>query len=603
MTYVLYGGREGALRTIRPPAEVDRFETRIGDSPGVQREQPARDVVDAVLESRLQFFKVVLVGTQIHVSIARKLPWTRDYTDRALTEAGALAALGQIYAGRITVAAARQVYQRLLDARTLKYSPKTEHESTEDSSHLATIDVAILTDASTALNLTPLAMVERWRLQIGEAKLIESVLRGLGRAETLSVFFSAQDLAAYKLSVPLIRMLLTRRLESLVELARHHPAAKPWREAFARNGALQRAEREPNLADFGNVTPVEWARPALLLTAAIRKGLREQLARTIAESLRQGRNDHLRPHALAVDNAAEFTLKMYEPLHTERLPPMGWEVHGGQQLTNIKDEPIYLLRVESDRVFFQNAKDQKFYEQTLEGFAQEQLYSIYALAGEKAKGAIVLGKWVLGVLGAIFPLVRYGVLAADVINSAHRLQSNHQQLELLYDSVRVAYGNIDKLLPGVLPKVWDAVLDKRNVLLFNPLQNPDVGAWLKAIVRVVMMRQANIAKASYVGDAVSAFLNKSWGAIGKGLDVLMAVIQYAKPLTSAVLRSTGVSEQRAFDLAIRRLQELGVVDALLIGGQTLKVVSGDLDRLSREIKDLIENATRLMKLIKQSLEW
>jgi 5,10-methylenetetrahydrofolate reductase len=64
-----------------------------------------------------------------------------------------------------------------------------------------------------------------------------------------------------------------------------------------------------------------------------------------------------------------------------------------------------------------------------------------------------------------------------------------------------------------------------------------------------------------------------------------------------------VSEQRAFDLAIRRLQELGVVDALLIGGQILKVVSGDLDRLSREIKDLIENATRLMKLIKQSLEW
>jgi hypothetical protein len=144
---------------------------------------------------------------------------------------------------------------------------------------------------------------------------------------------------------------------------------------------------------------------------------------------------------------------------------------------------------------------------------------------------------------------------------AFKLQARREQLESDYASVKLAYANIDALLPGVLPKVWDAVLDKRNVALFNPLKNPDVGAWLKVVIRLVMMRQARVVNASYAADAVNGFLQKAWVTIKKGLGTLKEIVKIVGP---AVVGSTGVSGHRALELAQQRLKELGVVDVLAI---------------------------------------
>src|SRR5690606_25551071 len=149
----------------------------------------------------------------------------------------------------------------------------------------------------------------------------------------------------------------------------------------------------------------------------------------------------------------------------------------------------------------------------------------------------------------------------------------------------------------------DAVLDKRNAALFNPLQNPDPGAWLKVVIRVVMMRQARVVSGSYASEAVTGFLNKAWKAIKTGLSALWEVIKHVVVVGHAVVGSTGVSGERALAMAEERLRKLGVADAAAIVLQVRRLSKADLERLSREVKDLVDNSTKLIDIVRDSLSW
>jgi hypothetical protein len=597
------GGRlpPGRIASAAPLAIYRDIRPHAGEAAD---KRALHDEVDAFLASRLGLYKVTLVGMQIHVSLSRTYEWTKRYTDRALTEAAVGAVLNALYMGGATTEQARKVWDQVI-GRTVRLVPAQAQAraSTQYAEYLV-IDGPALRRISAALNLTPRHMVEPWRLKVGEAKLIEmALLQVVGAFDRLVPYFAPEDLAEAGLSVEMIRRLLDKHLDSLIDVARHHAAARPWRQAFERNLALHWAEREPVFADLDPAPPEQWARTVLDLAAATRDTLRKQHAREVEERRRHARNEHLRPHEIDVDDAARFILENFDPAQAARLHTTGWEVQGGQQLTNIKGEPIYLLRVRDGRVIFQHLGNKRFYEQTLEGFGEEQLYGIYAAAGRKAQGAITLTKWVLGLAGAVFPVVRYGLLATDVLNAAAQLQAHRVELERHYDSLKLAYANIDGLLPGVLPRIWDAVLDKRNVALFNPLQNPDVGAWLKAIIRLVLLRQARVVSASYAAEAVSGFLNKAWAAMKKGLGVLWEVVQHVIVLAPPIAGSTGVSGQRALDLAQQRLKELGVADALFVAATIKRLSRGDQDRLSREIQDLISSGTQLLEVVEKSMSW
>jgi len=566
-------------------------------------EGPPRDEVDAFLESRRSLYQVALVGTNVHVTLSRSHEWTARYTNRALTEGAMGAAINVIYMGGATAAQARRAYEKVV-GHGVKFTPATNQKHGEGAVHMTIIDDAAMTTIAEALNLTPKFMGEKWRAGFGEAKMIEFALDlAYDSFDKLVPHFSQKQLAASRMSVGLIHHLLEKRVQSMIEVAKRHPAAAPWREAYKRNLALHWAEREPVLEDFDKVPLSQWAKAVLEVATATRDALNEQIERKREEDRKHARNEHLRPHEIKVDNAAAFILEHFEPTHTERLHPNQWIVHGGQQLSNIKNEPIYLLRVESGRVIYQHLGNKRFYEQTLEGFSEEQLYSVYAAAGQKSQGAIALTKWVIGLAGAVFPPVRYGLMATDVLNAAFKLQTNRAELERNYDSVKLAYANIDALVPGVLPKIWDAVLDKRNVALFNPLQNPDAGAWLKAIIRLVMMRQARVVNASYVADAVNGFFAKAWAAIKKGLGALWEIVKHVIVVGSAVAGSTGVSGQRALDLAQQRFEELGVRQSLAIVGQIKRLSEADQQRLVREIQDLSTSGSKLMEVIKKSMSW
>jgi hypothetical protein len=597
------GGQATAGRIASAAPQAIYRDTRSRVDETVEKEA-RRDEVDAFLASRLSLYKVALVGMQIHVSLPRAYEWTKRYTDRALTEAAVGAALNALYMGGVTTEQARKVWSEVV-GRTVRLMPAQAQAraSTQYAGYLV-IDGPALQKISSALNLTPRHLVEPWRLKIGEAKLIEmALLQVVGAFDRLVPYFAPEDLAAAGLSVEMIRLLLDKHLDSMIDVARRHAAARPWRQAFERNLALHWAEREPMFADLDPAPPEQWARTVLDLAAATRDTLRKQHAREVEERRRHARNEHLRPHEIPVEDAARFILENFDPAQTARLHTTGWAVHGGLQLTNIKGEPIYLLRVRDGRVIFQHLGNKRFYEQTLEGFGEEQLYGIYAAAGRKAQGAITLTKWVLGLAGAVFPVVRYGLLATDVLNAAAQLEAHRAELERHYGSLKLAYANIDGLLPGVLPRIWDAVLDKRNATLFNPLQNPDAGAWLKAVIRLVMLRQARVVSASYAADAVSGFLNKAWAAMKKGLFALWEVVEHVIVLVPPIAGSTGVSGQRALDLAQQRLKELGVVDAMLIGAAISRLSRGDQDRLSREIQDLVSSGTQLLEVVEQSMAW
>ena len=566
-------------------------------------ETPPRDEVDAFLESRKSLYKVALVGTNVYVTLPRSHEWTARYTNRALTEGAVGAAINAIYMGGATAAQVRKAYEQVV-GRGVKLTPATKQMQGEGAIHMTIIDDAARAKIAQALNLPPKFMTETWRAKFGEAKMIGFALGTAYRSfDRLVPHFSAKALSASKMSVDLIRHLLDKQFQAMVEVAKRHPAAASWRDAYKRNLALHWAERDPVLADFDKAPLSQWAKTVFELATATRDTLREQIARKREEDRKHARNEHLRPHEINVNDAAQFILENFEPTHKERLHTTSWIVHGGQQLTNIKNEPIFLLRVESGRVVYQHLGNKKFYAQTLEGFGEEQLYSIYVSAGQKSQGAIALTKWVIGLAGAVFPPVRYGIMATDVLNAAFKLQANRTALERSYDSMRLAYANIDALLPGVLPKIWDAVLDKRNAALFNPLQNPDAGAWLKAIIRLVMLRQARVVSASYASDAVKGFFNKAWAAIKKGLGALWEVVKHVIVLAPPVAGSTGVSGQRALDLAQQRLRQLGVVDAVAIVGQIKRLSSADRERLAREIQDLVNNGSKLTEVIERALSW
>jgi len=566
-------------------------------------ETPPSDEVDAFLESRKSLYKVTLVGTNIHVTLPRTYEWTTRYTNRALTEGAVGAAINAIYMGGATSAQVRKAYERVV-GHGVKLTPATKQMHGESAIHMTIIDDAARAKIAQVLNLPPKFMADTWRAKFGEAKMIEFALGTAYHSfEKLVPHFAAKALTASKMSVDLLRHLLDKRFQSMIEVAKRHPAAAPWRDAYKRNLALHWAERDPVLADFDKVSLSQWAKTIIELATATRNMLNEQIVRKREEDRKHARNEHLRPHEIKVNDAAQFILENYDPTRKEQLHTTLWIVHGGQQLTNIKNEPIFLLRVDSGRVVYQHLGNKKFYEQTLEGFGEEQLYSIYVLAGQKSQGAIVLTKWVIGLAGAVFPPVRYGIMATDVLNAAFKLQANRTALEQSYNSMKLAYANIDALLPGVLPKIWDAVLDKGNVALFNPLQNPDAGAWLKAIIRLVMMRQARVVSASYASDAVKGFFNKAWAAIKKGLGALWEVVKHVIVLGPTVAGSTGVSGQRALDLAQQRFRRLGVVDALAIVGQIKRLSSADRERLAREIQDLVNNGSKLMEVVERSMSW
>jgi hypothetical protein len=543
------------------------------------------DVVDGFLGDRTSLFRVKLTGTRIHVTWPDEAPW--QYTNRALSEAALLAALRAIYDSKLDAAKVHAAWRRLV-GHGIKFIHPRGVET-----RLIVIGDQELIKLAAACGYRPQQMIESWRRQRGLSKMLEYALASAARSwKTLSPYFAASELSAAGMSSELIRHLLARWFESMVEVAKTHSAAKPWRDAFERNADLVEGKREPTLADFdpnfNKATVAEWAHTILQLAKTTRETLNEQLARERADERKRQRNEQLRPHEIPVNDPVAFIVKTYDPVHSVRLDEYGWSgpVQGGELLMNAKGEQIFLLRAESTGIVFQNLVDRKFYKQTLEGFAQELIYAVYAEAGRQSlpAAAIAIGmtRGLFEVVGMIFKPVKHALSAVDVINAGFQLKKNEREIERAYQNVKVAYANIDRLLPATLPKVWRAVLDEKYVHVFNPLEHPDPLPWLKVVVEIAIEHELHAG----AGEAVESFLHTAWDAIKKGLGAL---------LESA--------REQTFELAKKRLEDLHVTGADAIVSQLHRLSNADRERLAREIGELGDHAAKLMEIVKTSLSW
>ena len=442
-------GWESEAALLAPWAGRDDMPA--GDADGAESplaEDDQKDDVDPFLDARTNLYKVSLVGTNVHVSVPRTHDWTDRYTNRALALAGTAATIRALYGAGIPIDTIKKAYDKVL-AKGVKLIPATQVRRGEGAVQMTIIDVAALEKIEDALGFQRAKMEKAWLAKRGEAYMLEYALGTARKSfETLKPHFSDKDLAEARISVGLIKVLLEKHTQSMIEVSKRHAAAAPWRAAFQRNRDLTSWTRGPALTDFDQVPLKQWADAVLAIARDTRKLVAEQIERRREEDKKHFRNEHLRPHLIKVANPVEFILDNYDSSHKQRIDPYGWEVRGGDQLYNAKNEPVFLLNVNSTRVIFQHLGDKQFYEQSLEGFGEELLWGIYTAAGQKSQGAIKLTKWVIGLLGTVFPIVRVTVTAADVISAGHKLQARQAELERGYESLKLAYGNIDKLDPG-----------------------------------------------------------------------------------------------------------------------------------------------------------
>jgi hypothetical protein len=550
---------------------------------------PEIDEVDKFLDSRQSLFAVSLRGTGVFVAVPWQQKWTERYTVRALSMAAIAAAVSKAYKGDVK---GNDVTATLARIEGHGVSNKTSTDRTGD----VFIDDSGMQKLAAAMGLDADDMTNPWRAQRGEAKMMEFALEEVaGAFDSLAPYFDEKAMTAANMPLELIRQLVGKDRQAMVEVARHHPAAAGWRRAYRADPELAAGRREPTFADFQKVAPEQWAATVFRLAVATRDKINAQIAHRIDEERKHQINEFLRPHEIKTENAAEFVLQTYDPTTTVKLP-RGYVVQGGQTVSNVKGEPIHVLAVTGDRIIFQHLGTKRFYEQTHQGFDDELTFGALKMAGDKSKGAITLSKWVLGLAGAIFPVVRYGLYATDVINAAHQLEARHGELERLYGAVKVAYKNIDGLIPGAVSAIWDLVLNVKNLTIFDPMSDPDPGVWLKAAIRVALQLVKDHVSGGYVADAVHGILGKAWAIIGKAFGYLIVAI--------SAIESTGISDLETITKTLEhRLRELGVARAAMIALEFKLLSPADSRLLVREIQDLMANGTQLLDTVKDALTW
>jgi hypothetical protein len=535
------------------------------------------------------------------VTVSRRLEWTKRYTRRALTLAATAAALRAIHGPNVPMEKIKQAREKLIGSRDVAYTPGTDKPRVE-SEYMTIIDDEALSALENELNLVWERQSASWRRQRGEARMLAFAVESARRSwDKLAPYLSERQLAESDMTTDLIHFLLEKRFDAMVEVAKRDKAGAPWRAAFERS--LQRGygpHRHPQLEDFGDVPLSEWANTVLNLAVATRRTLREQYERERAQDTRLFRNEHLRPHVIKVDEPGRFIAETYDP-GERKLAGTGWIVHGGQRLSNRKNEDIYVLLVDSGRVVYQHVGDKRFYEQSLEGFEQELLLGVYSLAGQKSLGAIKLSKWTVGLLGAVFFEVRWTMLAADLLSFGWRLQAHRKELEDDYDRVKLAYENVERLVPGLLPEIWLAVIDPKNLALLNPLAHPDLAAWIKVAIRLIMVREAYLTDMATALKEVSGILSLAWRALQQAFKGLLDAIIPIVVVGAAVAAGTGMSRDRAIEKAKRQLTQLG----LKRGGEFLARIQAlapdDQQRLLYEIEDLGKSGADLAAIVKTAL--
>jgi len=103
---------------------------------------------------------------------------------------------------------------------------------------------------------------------------------------------------------------------------------------------------------------------------------------------------------------------------------------------------------------------------------------------------------------------------------------------------------------------------------------------------IAIKRAVHIVGSAFVADAVEEVLDTAWEAIKKGLETLLEV-----------------AAERAVELVEHRLSALGVGEPAAIARRMRSLPESDRQRVDFELQELGRNGTRLIEVVKQSLQW
>jgi hypothetical protein len=450
------------------------------------------------------------------------------------------------------------------------------------------------------VQLAPDATTASWEGRFALAKMLAFGVDEIGGAlGSLSGYLSEQKLSQHHLTLATITYLFTERRETVVEIAKTHKATAAWLAAFNADPDLAAGRRDPAFTDFPHASPEQWADLAITLAVAARATINEANTKERERQRKQGVDDYLSPHEVKADNAAKFIADHFDDQATVTLQPMGWALRGGETWTDIKGAEIFILGVANGHVFYQHVVTTHFFQQTVDGFAQEQLYSIYAEAGRKSLGAIKLTRFILSLAGDIFPVVRYGLIATEVLTILDRLHRYESQLKAAYVEFATAYRNVDEMLDDLLPSLFSA----EHLKIFNPLDHPDWVGWARSVLRFVLQMAASkgAAAISMMDEMVFEVVTSIWKTVVKGL---MAVVHAASFMFPGVSSSAGAATPAdAVEYGKRLITDAGVGGAERLTRAMMSLPPADQQRLAREVQALMEGGTQLIDQLAKVVQW
>jgi hypothetical protein len=574
-----------------------------------QVEAAKRSRPDAGLASRPELFSVRATGTGWAVVYPGNEAWAKPYGERALAVAALAAAVRQIFGGNWTLARLIAVEE---DLPKHGYTYVAGVQS--GPLRIVQISDAVMEHVRQALGLTwAQANSSLRRAHFLGLYLDSAMIDAVRRWKTVAPAFSSRELARQKLSPNLVFRTLNGRSEReiLVQAARSHRSTRGLVRAFERDRALSTGARRAGPRDFSSITASRWAEIILALLATVQRQM-EIASKEYYEKLRlAGMNAFLAPYEIQVDNPAKFILRKINPLSSARLSyyGSGYVVRGGQQVSNARNEPLFLLTVANGQAIYLNEKRLKFYRQSLPGLENELIYGVFTQVAEKTRDIIPITEFILNVTGALFPPMGYVFKGSQVMSVAGRLHRRRAELLRTYRRLHIAARNIEARVPGLLEAVAIAALGQLAAIVRFHLA-PAWDAWFIVALKVSrksLMRPAVLGSAP---SATASMLSESWTRLAgswrrilpTGTIVLASIKSVEVRLGSPAGRSRRpVPAVQA--LMAAKLKEIGVAGALPLAIRIASLHSVEAESFFNEIAELVESGDTMIRLVKEITAW
>jgi hypothetical protein len=395
----------------------------------------------------------------------------------------------------------------------------------------------------------------------------------------------------------------------LAHLAMTDKHVEPLVRWFQSDTALSTGRRKPRPSDSAVLADAEWAAALVSMVIKLKDIVGAQALERIEHDRKHRRNEALRPRRLTVRNPARYILNTYDPESKATVDFLGpHELKGGDTIVNSRGETLFLLKVGSPWIIYQNEADKRFYRQTASAVAEELRFGVFALVAEKTKYVIPMVQFVLRVASAVFPPAGYVFTASNVLHVAGNIYQHADELSMLYENICISRRNIERVAPGLLHAALVAGVGATVARLLDIRRmNVAWDEWLVAALKIVRRTVAKQAAGQFASQAAVGALRAAWAKIKAVLSRLSSVIWWtmtlARPVAVGAGGRKGGTQASSVTEVANRLAALGMNNTVAHARTLLDRSSDDLELLVDEMEELQRNKDALLALMNRITSW